>query len=287
MRPSVHNGVGAKTPPLSSIFSTAPTAAFSLRKLIQSYSGPVIRVRRDSDNAESDIGFNNLSELDIGALRSFVGNTANGFVVTWYDQSSIASHATQTTTSLQPRIISAGVIDTSNGKPTILFSGAQWLITNTSQYVGATGYWSSSVVFATSQVASQAVVDADDGVSVRLAQFMRVATLNAVSGVAFNSIGNSITANSGSTVANQLRVGSIVRAEQATAYAEGIAGTVTTSQTGLRNITSPLYIGRRGNSANFLSGNVSEVLIFPSVLSVNERQTIERNQGVYYNVVVS
>jgi hypothetical protein len=48
-------------------------AAYSLRKLISTYSGPSIRVRRSSDNAEQDIAFDTAGNLDTNSLLSFVG----------------------------------------------------------------------------------------------------------------------------------------------------------------------------------------------------------------------
>ena len=48
-------------------------AAYSLRKLDDSYSGAAIRIRRDSDNTETDIGFDAEGNLDIDAIKSFLG----------------------------------------------------------------------------------------------------------------------------------------------------------------------------------------------------------------------
>lgn len=47
-------------------------AAYSLRKLNNTYIGPAIRVRRSSDNAEQNIGFL-LQNLDTSSLASFAG----------------------------------------------------------------------------------------------------------------------------------------------------------------------------------------------------------------------
>jgi hypothetical protein len=55
------------------ILSTASAAAYSLRKLRTAYTGPAIRVRRDSDNAEQDIGFTASGDLDTTALLAFGG----------------------------------------------------------------------------------------------------------------------------------------------------------------------------------------------------------------------
>jgi hypothetical protein len=49
-------------------------------------------------------------------------STENAFVSTWYDQSGNARHATQTTASSQPLIVSSGSLVTENGKPAIRFT---------------------------------------------------------------------------------------------------------------------------------------------------------------------
>jgi len=48
-------------------------AAYSLRNLSSSYRGPLIRVRRSSDNAETDIGGTYNGDLDVASLLSFTG----------------------------------------------------------------------------------------------------------------------------------------------------------------------------------------------------------------------
>jgi hypothetical protein len=49
-------------------------AAYSLRKLRSAYTGPAIRVRRSSDNAELNIGFTANGDLDTTALLAHVGS---------------------------------------------------------------------------------------------------------------------------------------------------------------------------------------------------------------------
>jgi hypothetical protein len=95
--------------------------AYSVRKLRTEYTGPAMRIRRFSDNAEQDIGFDSNGDLDTAAITSFVGaNSAS--VVTWYEQSGQASewNLTQATTTRQPHITdSSGNIFTVNDKPSI------------------------------------------------------------------------------------------------------------------------------------------------------------------------
>ena len=91
-------------------------AAYSVRKLRNAYTGSAIRVRRSSDNTESDIGFTALGNLDTTSLTSFCGS-GDGFVTTWYDQSGNSYNATQTTAANQPQIVSSGSVLTNAGKP--------------------------------------------------------------------------------------------------------------------------------------------------------------------------
>jgi len=94
------------------------SAAYALRKLDCDYSGSAIRVRRSSDNAESDIGF--IGEyLDTVTLKAFCTNNI-GTVVTWYDPSGNGRDATQPTNSAQPIIVEAGgAINRVNGEPAL------------------------------------------------------------------------------------------------------------------------------------------------------------------------
>lgn len=97
-------------------------AAYSLRKLRNSYTGSAIRVRRSSDNAEQDIVFDINGNLDTASLTAFCSGT-NGFVTTWYDQSGGLNNATQTTAVNQPQIVNSGNLITTNGKAALSFDG--------------------------------------------------------------------------------------------------------------------------------------------------------------------
>jgi hypothetical protein len=105
------------TPLLLDTYSGA-TAAYSVRLLRTAYSGNALRVREDSGNTETDIGFDSNGDLDTAAIASHCGS-ANGYVVTWYDQSGNAYDATRSTASEQPRIYDGSSVVTLNGKPRI------------------------------------------------------------------------------------------------------------------------------------------------------------------------
>lgn len=102
--------------------------AFSTRLLRDSYTGPCLRVRRSSDNAEQDIGFSTVRIggyrwLDQVAIEAFVGSGNDGFVTTWYDQSGAALNLSQATAAKQPRAVLSGTVETRNGRPTVRFLG--------------------------------------------------------------------------------------------------------------------------------------------------------------------
>lgn len=96
-------------------------AAYSLRRLSSSYTGPAVQVRRSSDNAEETFTPEQISN---GSLASWVGSGNDGFVKTWYDQSTSNRNATQSTSLSQPQIVSGGTIITHSGKACLQFDGS-------------------------------------------------------------------------------------------------------------------------------------------------------------------
>ena len=102
---------------------TGAAAAYSVRKLDKDYTGNCMKVREDSGDTEADIGFDGSGNLDTSAIATHCGS-ANGYVVTWYDQSGNANNATQSTSSAQPQIYNGTAVLTENGKPAVDFDGS-------------------------------------------------------------------------------------------------------------------------------------------------------------------
>lgn len=102
-------------------YSNGCKLAYSLRLLTLQYAGSCIRVRRDSDNTEMDIGFIN-DFIDINSLKSFCGS-GNGYVTTWYNQmDNTFGNMIQTTAIKQPLIIENGeTILTDVGLPSVKY----------------------------------------------------------------------------------------------------------------------------------------------------------------------
>jgi hypothetical protein len=83
---------------------------FSFYKLNSTYTGNCIRVRRTSDNVESEIGFLG-NFLDIATLLTFASGSSCR-VVKWYSQDGSGLFASQTSFTSQPLIVNAGVMVT-------------------------------------------------------------------------------------------------------------------------------------------------------------------------------
>jgi len=86
------------------------------RRMLSSYEGPLIRVRRSSDNTETDIGADGLGNLDESALLAFV-SSGSGYVKTVYDQSGNGRNYGQSISGNQPRIVASGIVDLNEGVP--------------------------------------------------------------------------------------------------------------------------------------------------------------------------
>lgn len=94
-------------------------AAYGMRRLLTSYTGSLLRLRRSSDSTEQDFGYVANGDLDAAAIATFVGG-GSGFVQTWYDQSGNGNNATQSTANTQPLYVASG----QNSKPTIRYDNS-------------------------------------------------------------------------------------------------------------------------------------------------------------------
>ena len=88
---------------LANFSSDSPVLALSTRRINSGYTGPLIRLRRSSDNTEQDFGSGlGMGEtVDYSAIDTFLGGTT-AFVVKWYDQSGQGRDLQQQTASRQP-----------------------------------------------------------------------------------------------------------------------------------------------------------------------------------------
>lgn len=249
---------------------TAAAAAFSLRRLTGSYSGPLIRVRRASDGAQQDIRATIAGDLDTAALGAFCAATSC-YVSAWYDQSGNTRDATQATAANQPRIVNAGAIETKGGRPTIVWPS----VANTSLLRTATIFTLGSV-----SVVSQY----DDGARTGwIADYVGL----------FGSTGVSIGANVAGTSTLYGSPSFQKWARNGAALANSsLAVALPWSWSTMYATASPAFGGfwsigcDRTLSLRGWSGPISEFLMFPAALSASDRLSIERSQASYFGVAV-
>lgn len=97
-------------------------AAYSLRKIGTRYVGPLVRIRRSSDNLEQDF-FERYGSVNIDELKAFTGTGGSAFVSVWYDQSGNGNHAFQPVADNQPVVIRTGTVILFNSKNALMFDG--------------------------------------------------------------------------------------------------------------------------------------------------------------------
>lgn len=247
------------------------------------YGGPLLRVRRSSDNAEQDIYASAIPDangnrfLDTTALLAFAG-VNSAFVTTWYDQSGNGRHATQTTGTSQPRIVNAGVIDLLNNKPAL--------------YPGAAGTSATFVLPAISAPAFSAVINTSGAVP----------SLGGLFGcVIDNGARRGITQGLGwravSSVAADYAAATDWRVNGSTAVTtiDGVPGvsnltgidTVLSVQNGTTAALARLFASYV-TPGRFYVGWCGEVIFFSSnFTAATSRQTLERNQGTAFGITVA
>lgn len=134
-------GGGGGSLPLDS-YSTNLLAAYSVpRRLLTSYTGNLIKIRRSSDDTTSDIGYNGSNELDTTAISTFVGSNS-AYIHTIYDQSGNGYNLVMATNAAQMRIVNAGTNDTLASKPVAYnsagFQSAGYATATFTAYTGTT-----------------------------------------------------------------------------------------------------------------------------------------------------
>lgn len=125
--PGFSNGVPGPTPSTTrpnkiTENTTGSLMAYALRKVRGAYTGSAVQVRRSSDNATADIGFDTNGNLDTAALLNHCGS-GDGFVSIWYDQTATGRNLTQSTAAAQPKIVNAGSLITYKNRPILQFDG--------------------------------------------------------------------------------------------------------------------------------------------------------------------
>jgi len=302
---SVNRGgfVSAADPLLLDTYSGA-AAAFSLRKLSSTYSGPALQIRRASDNVEVDVSFDtngvvslnslvtNVTEETSGTspdpdstsattLGEFVanasytdadslGSTDSALVQCWYDQSGNSKDATQDTAGSQPTIVSSGVLVTENGKPAVEFDASN--DTMVSSFSSSSNY-SVFQVFAQLQILT----------SGNLFSTIDYGTSGAKSGFQVRSSQYFVRGNGGNFGSQDLNQNLIEVTHDSGQFDCVKNGTSIASASSTLVAIDGVTINRLIGSARYASGKWQELIVYPSSQSSN-RTDIESNINTFYSI---
>jgi len=288
--------------------SVAPTAGYSLRNLGLSYSGAVVRVRKDiTGNPEQDFTasqitngtlsnfletlgtdahsqsvstqFEDLSDVSLicdcnsggtDELDAFDALYENGFVSKWYDQFG-SNDATQTSASSQPKIwdASTGLV-TENGKPAFDFDGTDYLDNISLVIPQPSTYF---IVYRYDNVTDFDKTDIIDGIVSRNLIDITTGGFHRIFG------GTNFISSLPATTLHELSYNLFNSISSQKAINGGV---IQTGDAGTDQLEGLLIGARNGLGAKF-DGTIQELIIYNSDQSAN-RTEIEDNINDYYDI---
>lgn len=237
-------------------------AAYSFRKLRSAYSGSAIRIRRDSDNTEQDIGFSG-TDFDAATAASFIGGGA-GYLVTWYDQGGNSKNLTQATAGNQPLYVASA----QNSKPAASFDGTNSWMDTPASVLSAQPFVFSSVGKETGSGDYQRMLSSTAG-----SETLYGVVSGQWAGYAGADLLSDTSRNSNYHIMNILYNGgsSVIRLD-GSQIKSGNIGT---------NVGTAYRMGMASSGIDKMTGYVSEFIVFNTAQTMT---TIETNQNTYWAV---
>lgn len=253
-------------------------AGFSVQRLRSDYLGACMRVQRDSDSAEMDIGFVN-DELDTASLLSFVGS-ATGYVTTWYNQGSGSVNAVQTALNFMPKIVISGVLNvSSNGKPALNFLSDKMIVLN---QFGTTSTRSNFSVWETTGTHGGSY----HNVYIYLTETLGTSNFQHLyaptGGFAINSNypGGGLDHTNAFTYANNTsQVVTQIKTALGASFSKN--DLTTPDKSSSANIANTLSLGNF--SSNYLTGNMNEMIVYIDDMT-SDKVDIVDNRNNFYNI---
>lgn len=253
---------------LSSYSQTNCSAAYSLRLLKANYTGPMVNVRRSSDNATMDF-FGNIHGY-IGSRISGTGqslnewlNGATGSIVIFYDQSGNQRNISQSVNANQPTI--SGTNITFNGSTHYLDTTNAPLTAGLDTYTFIVN-WKPTTVNSLNRIIEQF----SGTTSSTCAALLSVNNNYGFNGQ-FNDAHNMITFQNNVTRKSVMMCNHNLSTNNITMNDNGTFYSNTTSSPSTLAVSVGLFtVGRKNNSAEYFTGTINEILIFNNTLTVTE-----------------
>ena len=283
-----------ETPSFVGILDTYPgaTAAYSTRRLTNSYSGSLMRIRRTSDGVELDVGYDSNGHLDTAAIVTFAGGNACTVSV-WKDQSGNGLDLTQTTSGSQPPIYTGSAFyNVGSGSRVGLFFAVDFLERSAGDLHSGSFYCAAAV--RTGVVGNEQIFCQDDawvGGTARVAQYLRTGSAaNTARCVVFNTSGSNYADNTASsTVANNTDYVISAGGEHAKveAFVNNVSDGSTSIGSDLRHGSERFTVGANSHSTSpsaFWNGRIAEVIIWDGAQSTATRTGIVNDMDTYFAI---
>lgn len=275
-----------------------PFVGFSSQRLAAGYVGAGMRARNSSNNPatqDKDILFASSGWLDNASVLSHTG-AGDGLFVTWYDQGGTNKNAVEVVAVNQPRIVTAGVMETENNRPTMrliranntgLLTSAFNLATTNS---GLTGKYLVSAVFKKTTLSSGPVNNFDRLWVAEPDQFT-VGYLgggNAPNTLLSMAASGNISApivtinNSLSVVSNAFACAGYGASVNAISV-NGGTDAISPNNTGGLN-TGRIAIGNTGLFSNGWDGALSELIFIAADATAEQRTLLRQNRMAQFSV---
>jgi uncharacterized protein (TIGR02145 family) len=286
--------------------STPASVAFSLRQLSTSYTGPLVRIKVGTsfydvypDASTKNFSLSSkisavvstynagVSVASTNALSTIISGSTDATVAIWYDQSGNGTNVL-TNSSLGPKIINQGSILLMYGKPTVYFAGA---ISNSVPLVS-----SATVNYSSQQTATINAVAQNIGSTSNISGIYSTGLsggwgLNydptaSAPGYWLDGSGCNQAFSGTTSTTPKIIIGFLNKTTNSSIIYENsvLKGTKTMTCNIDNGIADKICIGVRaenGGSRKF-DGNISEVILFPSILSNSNQTLLETNQNTTY-----
>lgn len=255
-------------------------SVYSLKKEFTATES-ILLIRRSSDNLTTWVFFNNSGQIGLDSftggspsvptattLATWVGSN-DAFVRSWYPQDVTSSRAKflfNGTNAVQPKLITAGVIETENGQPAIVFNGSHQLTSTAYQELASTLPYTVLSMSANRVANTQGYIWHTQNANNAFAQVLNDRRTNK-SLFYINSTTDGFANLNTQVDSSTARLLTAVKdsGSNMTAYYNGVAqGTATFAGTYVNDI---FYVG--SNGVTKLNGSISLLAIYPTDQTAN------------------
>ncbi|MCC6370570.1 MAG: T9SS type A sorting domain-containing protein [Bacteroidia bacterium] len=219
-------------------------------------------------------------------LSAFPAGAPDAFVTTWFDQSGNGVNASQATTTVQPRIMSVGLITNNASRPAITFNGTSQTFTatgNATAFNNSAGGFLSVIGKNNSAGAVQTFAQQGRNASPWWGIWNNNASPSKWMGGFSNGPGNMVsTANSTVYSITDLMQTPAVSTQL---YVNG--GLQVNSGTTADHSNSQIFTIGLSNTTEYLNGSIAEIQVFALNMRNTRRKLLESNQAANYRVSIS